>query len=316
MPHTPRWIPSGRPLVEVTTRTFQARYLLRPSRTTNEIIVGVVGRAQRMYGMEICAFVFMSNHYHMLLVPEDARQLAKFMEYVNGQIAREINRATAWKAKVWARRFDPILVSDEPEVQRARFRYLLSHGVKEGLADHPARWIGASSVDAWLHGSPIVGYWFDRTRETRARRRGKVFDRLAFATRETVRLSPLPCWRAEGVDEAEIRREIVEMVDYLVELGRLERKLAGKGAASPRSLLGLPADHRPESPARSPRPPVHCRSKTARRRLRDARSAFLERYRQAAKALRGGDRQARFPEGSFPPALPFVELEQVEGLRA
>lgn len=49
-PH--RHTPEGGAMVEVTNRTIQERFLLRPSRELNEIALGVVGRAQRLYDME------------------------------------------------------------------------------------------------------------------------------------------------------------------------------------------------------------------------------------------------------------------------
>src|SRR5262249_10817899 len=63
-----RHVPRERCLFEVTVRTVQARFLLRPSVALNEIILGVLGRAQRIYGAgaEICAFAFVSNHFHLL----------------------------------------------------------------------------------------------------------------------------------------------------------------------------------------------------------------------------------------------------------
>jgi len=42
-----------------------------------------------------------------------------------------------------------------------------------------------------------------------------------------------------------------------------------------------------------------------KRELRAAYSAFEATFRMAAEKLRGGDLRARFPEGCFPPALPF-----------
>jgi hypothetical protein len=45
-----RFVPEGGALVEVTLRTIQSRLLLRPSPAVNEIILGVLGRAQRLYG--------------------------------------------------------------------------------------------------------------------------------------------------------------------------------------------------------------------------------------------------------------------------
>jgi len=62
-----RFIPENS-LVEVTTRTFQGKLLLRPSSELTDIIVGIVGKAQTLYGMTIHAFVFMSTHAHFLSV--------------------------------------------------------------------------------------------------------------------------------------------------------------------------------------------------------------------------------------------------------
>jgi hypothetical protein len=40
----------------------------------------------------------------------------------------------------------------------------------------------------------LKGYWFNRTKEGAARRRGEAPERLAYASEEEVVLSPLPCW--------------------------------------------------------------------------------------------------------------------------
>jgi hypothetical protein len=44
-----RFVPEDGGLVEVTCRTIQARLLLRPSPVLNEMIVGALGRAPRLY---------------------------------------------------------------------------------------------------------------------------------------------------------------------------------------------------------------------------------------------------------------------------
>jgi hypothetical protein len=38
---------------------------------------------------------------------------------------------------------------------------------------------------------------------------------------------------------------------------------------------------------------------------------FVAAFREAAEQLRAGDRSAKFPDGSFPPSLPFVRVELV-----
>jgi hypothetical protein len=49
MPRGVRFVPEGGALVEVTVRTDQSRMLLRPSHVLNEVVLGVLGRAQRRY---------------------------------------------------------------------------------------------------------------------------------------------------------------------------------------------------------------------------------------------------------------------------
>ena len=69
------------------------------------------------------------------------------------------------------RRYRLIPITNEPEAQVSRLRYLLANGCKEGLVRKPADWPGASGLLGLLKGVPIVGHWFNRTLEYRARRR-------------------------------------------------------------------------------------------------------------------------------------------------
>ncbi len=142
-----RFIPP-RTLVEVTNRTLQERFLLCPSGELNTLVEGILGRAQRIYKLEIVAYVFLSNHFHLLAVPDDAQQLSQFMGYVEGNLAKEAGRLHDWRGKFWARRYRPINVGETPELQVARLRYILAQGVKEGLVSSPKQWPGASSTGA------------------------------------------------------------------------------------------------------------------------------------------------------------------------
>ena len=152
-----RFTPDGGALYEVTCRTVHSRFLLRPGPLLNEIIVGALGRAQRLYPLEICAFVFASNHFHLLARAEDSERLARFMGYFNSKLAREVARSTGWRDKVFSRRYQAILVSEEEEAQVGRLVYILSHGCKENLVARPQDWPGVHSVIALLTGQPIEG---------------------------------------------------------------------------------------------------------------------------------------------------------------
>ena len=187
-------------------------------------IDGALGRAQRRYAIRVVAYVFLSNHFHMLLIADDALQLSGFMGYVESKIAKEAGRLYDFPQKLWARPFRGIVVSDEPEVQVGRLRYLLSQGCKEGLVASPKHWPGANSTKALLTGKPIEGLWFDRTKEYDARRNGHTFGKFEFADKETIELSSLPCWneQPEHQIQADCRalvREIEAEVDQRIKEG-------------------------------------------------------------------------------------------------
>src|ERR1041385_948394 len=95
MPRPLRYVPPAA-VVEVTARTVGSRFLLRPDPTTNELVLGVVGRAQALYGVRIFALTVMSNHLHALLGVDHAAQLAAFMQYLLANVAKEVGRHHQW----------------------------------------------------------------------------------------------------------------------------------------------------------------------------------------------------------------------------
>ena len=263
-------------------------------------MIGVLGRAQRMHGMKIHALAVLSNHAHLLVSPESPQQLARFMEYVAGNIAREVGRLHDWREKLWSRRYRSILVSHEEAAQVARLAYILGHGVKEGLVERPQQWPGVHCAHALLAGIALEGTWFDRTAEYEARRRGDVVRDGEFATSERVILSPLPCWSM--VDAGIYRERVAAIVRRIVEDGRQQR--GGRGVLGKRAILAQHPHDRPLHSDRSPAPAVHAASKEIRVMLRAAYWRFADAFREAAHRLRRGDRLVRFPLGAFPPPIP------------
>jgi len=283
-------------------RTLHGRLLLRPSPRANDLIVGVVGRAQHKYGMRIHILVFLSNHAHLLLSPESPQQLAAFMDYVAGNVAREIGRLHHWREKFWSRRYRAILVSHEEEAQVARLSYLLGNGVKEGLVERPHHWPGVHCARALCGASELHGTWIDRTAQYEARRRGETKSPADFGTSERVVLSQLPCW-AE-LPPAVYRDRVVALVRQISDEGR--RRRAGRPVLGRKAILGQRPHDEPFHHDRSPAPLVHAATKAIRLMLRTAYWQFVAAYREAALRLRRGDRVVRFPQGAFPPPMPCI----------
>ncbi len=299
-----RYLPEEGALVEVTCRTLQGRLLLRPSPELNDIAAGVLGRAQRLYPVNLVAFSPLSNHYHMIVRPESAKRLARFVGYFNSNLAREISRLTGWTGKIWERRYQAILISDEEEVQAARFRYVCSHGVKENLVARLREWPGLHCVRQIVDGEPLAGTWFDRTQEYLSRRKGETVDRLRYATPETVTFSPLPCWK--HLSPEAYRQRVANMAAEIEEDAAAARKRAGTGPLGAAAILAQDPVSRPKRLKKSPAPLFHAASKAVRHYFYEGFSWFVAAYRTAAEKLQRGDPDPRFPIGSFPPALPFV----------
>jgi len=285
--------------------------LLRPGRDSRDLILGVIGRAQRLYrGVQLYAFVYMSNHAHLLLSADDGEQLAAFLGYVNGNVAREMGRLHDWTGALWGRRHRPIAIVDE-EAQVARLRYLLSQGVKEGLVASPRDWPGASAVPGLLGNMRLTGRWVDRTFETRARRRGLAIAPGEFEERSVVKLTPLPGWAGLEAEQLAARHE--ELVRDI----EREHRQKGSKVVGADAVCANDPHARPDDPDRSAAPDCHASSRGMRDRFRAAFRAFVDQFRAAASALRSRRVEdippnhglsERFPAGCFPPNLCYVSV--------
>ena len=100
-------------LVEITCRTIQGRFLLRPSSQVNLAIKGILGRAQRYFGLRVVICVFLSNHYHLLVLPDSEQQLAAFMQFLNTNLSKQLGRLHDWQGPLLQRRYQAIPVSHE-----------------------------------------------------------------------------------------------------------------------------------------------------------------------------------------------------------
>jgi REP element-mobilizing transposase RayT len=299
-----RFIPQGS-LVEITTRTFQGRFLLHPSKQVRDVVLGVIGRAQKIYGVVIHTFVFVSNHYHMLVTVNDAKQLADFAGYVNGNIARKVAPLVGWANTFWGQRYKPVVISGEEAAQIKRLRYLSMHGVKEGFVLDPTDWPGAHCIEALTGGSmKLEGNWFNGTKAHVARQAGKKKDAYDFPEEESIVLTPLPCW--SHLDPDEYRRRICEMVADIEKEATERHRLNETAPTGVHFVFRQDPQTRPRKLKRSPAPAFHAASEKAFKLLREAKAWFLAAYREAAAKLRDGEEDPRFPEGCFPPALPFV----------
>jgi len=299
-----RYVPQPRTLVSITNRTLQGRYLLRPGPSFNDLFLGILGKAQRKHEMAIAAITVLSNHFHLLLIADDAEQVAGFMRDLQSTAAREVNRLTGWRGTVFERRYAMTVVTSEERAQVERLKYVLANGVKENLVERVCQWPGVHSAEALIHGTSLEGHWLDRTRQSSARNREEELRREEYAFAESVVLSPIPCWAHLPADRYSQR--VKALVEEIEEEAARERRSSGAEVLGVEAILAQDPQTRPDSLARSPAPLVHAATKAARKMFYEIYAEFVSAFRAAAEALRQGRRDVPFPAGSFPPALPFV----------
>jgi len=290
-------------VVEITARTIHGRYLLRPSETVNELVLGVMGRAQAKYDMELFAFIFLSNHLHLLALAESVRQMSLFTGYLLGNIAREVGVAHQWRQKIWARRYHHAPVKDTEADQIKRFRYLLRNGCKEGLVASPLDWPGATSARILYNGQhELTGRWFDRTAAYRA---GRPRGDREFSSEETVRLSPMPFLADRSAEDQQ--RFVIDAVRQVEEETAAHHRATGSPPMGARLVMCQRPHAAPKNFEPSPAPRFHASSRKAYLELLEARRNKVAAYRVAAEKLKRGERDVEFPPDCFPPGLPFVE---------
>jgi REP element-mobilizing transposase RayT len=298
-----RFIPEDS-LVETTTRTIQGRLLLTPSPELNDLVLGVIGKAQHTYGMTVHAFVVVSNHAHFLLSPTSAQQLARFMQFVNANMAKEAGRLHDWPERFWSRRYRAIPVVDD-KAAHARIRYLMSHGAKEGLVAVADDWPGPNCIDALTHGDLLRGTWHDRSAEYRARAAGRDIKPGEFTTIYDVKLTPLPCVIDMTSDQQQAHyRRVVHEIDTAAQAANEEKGRTPLGVGK---ILAQDPHHRPDALDRSPAPLVHAHDDQKRDEYLAAYRVFVINFRAGVDSMKAKAKQITelFPDWAFPPALPL-----------
>ena len=224
MGHRPRWYAPDT-VCEVTNRTVQERFLLRPSEESRALLVGVIARALVLFGaVRVHAFIFLSNHCHLLISAANAEQLAPFLGFVFGNSSREMGRIHQWQGPLWARPCSVIPILDE-DAQIDRLRYVLLNAVKEGLVSSPREWPGATTTEALLGDMTMSGTWIERDQLRRAERtwRRSRPTTKQFARELTFQLHPLPCWRHLSPEQLRARHQL--LVESVEHQGSLRRTL-------------------------------------------------------------------------------------------
>ena len=286
----------------ITSRCTQSRLLMTPSAMVNELIGAALARAVRLSGIDLHAFVFTSNHFHLMLSSDAAARVARFMQLLQSDIARKVGRLVKWSGRFFSRRYSAEPIADDDAADE-RLRYILAHGVKEGLVAACADWPGLSCLQALKCGGPLKFEWRDWTKRWfEHRRKGNDVDRFGVhcpKETETLSLAPLPSWR--DLSQSQRSSKVTDIERRINETAPDRVKGAGR-------VLAQDPLSRPRHTKRSQRPKCHASSLALWRAMVTGYREFLSIYRDLSTRWRGGDFSVRFPAHCFRPAPgPFCE---------
>lgn len=291
---------------EITTRTIQSRFLLKPSKKLNNLILGVIGRALSLYPkIRMHILIVASNHFQAIASAPDAKAKARFMGHINSNIAKEAGRLYKWKDKFWSKRYTAIAIEDDESLV-AKFKYILAHGAKEGLVLRPGDWPGVNCVAALTRGKTLSGTWYDRSNYYLDSQKGKDCNLSDYAIEYDIPLSPLACFEGKSEEErTRIYRALVAEIEQETQDQVRNTKVQPLGR---KAVLAQDPHDSPRHSKKNPKPWCHAKDKKNRQAFKQAYKSFEAAYRFAADRLKQG-RSAKFPEGCFPPAPAFTARE-------
>ena len=148
MPRNPRdRSDANRRVVHVTNRCwkglpFSCNLFIR------QTIDAVLAEAQTRYQIEIICYLFMGNHYHMILAG-GGKRVSQFMNYVDGEIAKRMIRiyGDIWGKGFWEGRYHEQKLCSLDDVLN-KIAYIFSNPVKAGLVHSAEEYPGANSIKA------------------------------------------------------------------------------------------------------------------------------------------------------------------------
>ena len=281
----PRQILKGS-AVMVTRRTTQRKFLLKPGRTVNAILLYSLGYAIVCHPVDLFNYVFLSNHYHLALMDRWGH-LPLFMACLNRTIAQCLNRLYGRDENLFDNRKYHMLKLEDPQAVLERMAYIRTNPVAAGLVASPDLWPGLCSGVAEI-GAPA------KTIE-----RPNLGFSKATVLPSSVELGLVVPEMFRGEEEA-FRSRLESTVEDRVRC--LRESILGRGG-----FLGVSKvkkqtrDQRPSTPEERPRRiPRYASSDPARvRECEKQYRAFLSAYREAFERWRRREDGVVFPLGTW-----------------
>ena len=123
-----------------------------PNLIINTILRGIIARAQLLYGQQMCHFVLMANHLHLILLVTNPETVSDLIGYIKAKSAIAINSLLGRsKQTVWCDGFDsPVMLDADAVIDKIVYTY--RNPAKARLVDSISQYPGISSWNAFTKG--------------------------------------------------------------------------------------------------------------------------------------------------------------------
>jgi REP element-mobilizing transposase RayT len=286
----------------VVSRCLQGFAFLKPTREIRAITKGVLGYALNKYEkvIQLHHYVFLSNHFHLIVSAETRQDLAHFMCFLKGNLARELARIHDWHDTLWQKRYSSEEILDDAGLREV-FKYLTQNSVKEGLVDHPKDWKGLHGYHQLVMKKSVSGPWVNRTGYYWAKQRREEVTLDDFTTEYEIKLTQPPLWSdlTKSEYQERCRKLSVEAIREALRNRKVDRPMGMKKVLRENT-------YKPRFTQRGTRP--LCRTKCIKT-LKAYQKLYFEfkaRFQEVSSDLRQAIQMGletayiRFPEGGVP----------------
>ena len=302
----------------VTNRTAEGLPFV-PNFLINSFVNGVLARdLARHPGIELCSYLFMGNHYHMILVLNAGGwELKSFMEYLDGEIAKFINRLRGrCNQNVWASRYDaqPML-TPESVFEKMKYVYLnpSSANLVETIGEYPGvsswtnltkgvvksyRYYGSAKLSKLPYG-PLPSKFLKSVLRKKSLSK-------KYTEKYPINVNPFgwtKCFLEYRSRDIEFLKQQL-MLEIKEEENKLRKKRAHKGVIGVQNLVSQCFHKHFKSKKYQKRSPCISTCLLARQRYLEEYWDFRSKCREAYLMFKNSFTHVLWPPGAFPPSRP------------
>lgn len=103
------------------------------------VFVDLIGEARCRYPVKVLAYCLMSNHFHLLVKPDEGSELSKWMQWLMTSHVRRYHRHYGSSGHVWQGRFKSFAIDDDKHLLTA-MRYVEGNPVQAQMVRSAIDW--------------------------------------------------------------------------------------------------------------------------------------------------------------------------------